>query len=203
MHDKALMEKALRGDRAAFEAIVGENQRAIYGFLRARLLQPEDADDLAQEVFLRFYQSRAKFDTSQLIRPWLLGIARNLLREHIRELKRRKEVGWTELCLELDALVSRHDEPHDDALQHLPVCMQELGPSARDAIELRYRKNLGMAAIGGKLRRSEGAVKVLVHRARLALKHCLDGKLGRRKGTEAGTEGRNGADGGQEMRDER
>lgn len=181
MHDPTVIQQALTGDRAAFETLVAEHQRAIYGYLRGRVLVAQDAEDLTQEVFLRFYQARAKFDTSQLVRPWLFGIARNLLHEHIRDAKQRKQVAWTELCLELDALIVGHDRDeslaHEDAMAHLPVCLRDLGPSAREAIELRYRRNWRMAAVAEKLRRSEGAVKLLVHRARLALKHCLNGKL--------------------------
>lgn len=179
MQEKALVELALQGDRAAFESLVSAHQRAIFGYLRSRVLHADDAEDLTQETFLRFYLARAKFDSAQLVRPWLLGIARNLLREHIRLLRKRKEVGWTELCLDLEGLVEAEESPHEDVLVHLPVCLEELGPSAREAIELRYRKNQRMATVAEKLRRSEGAVKILVHRARLALKHCLDGKLAR------------------------
>lgn len=179
--DQAIIQRMLDGDRAAFEALVGRHQRAVYGYLRARLFQPEDADDLTQEVFLRFYTARARFDSSSLVRPWLLGIARNLLREHARSVKRRKEVAWTELCLELDELVRPGGElpasdETDDVLRHLPGCLESLGPSAREAVDLRYRRNLRLSDIGHKLHRSEGAVKLLMFRARQALKHCLDGK---------------------------
>lgn len=177
MHEKALIERALNGDRAAFEEIVSRHQAAIYGYLRARLLQPTDAEDLTQDVFLRFYLARARFDSSNLVRPWLLGIARNLLKEHVRRIKRRKEVGWTEMCLELEDLF-RHDGAFDeDVVAHLPECLNSLGPSAREAVDLKYRSNLRLSAIGERLRRSEGAVKLLMFRARQALKHCLDSKL--------------------------
>jgi RNA polymerase sigma-70 factor (ECF subfamily) len=62
-------------------------------------------------------------------------------------------------------------------LQHLPKCLESLGQSAREAIDLRYRSQLRMAVIAEKLKRSEGAVKLLVHRARQALRHCLNRKL--------------------------
>ena len=94
------MEQLRRGDRSAFALVIERNQRSVYGYLRARLQQASDADDMMQEVFLRFYVSQARFDSTALIRPWLLGIARNLLREHVRDVKRRKEVAWTELCLD-------------------------------------------------------------------------------------------------------
>lgn len=172
-----LVERFKRGDRDAFETLIQRHQGVVYGFLRARLLVPDDAEDLAQDVFLRFYLNRERFDSEQLIRPWLLGIARNLLREHIRKHKRRREVAWTEMCLELEGDIVNEDGQYEDALRFLSGCMDSLGPSAREAIELKYRKNLRLAGIGEKLKRSEGAVKLLMFRARQALKLCLQGKL--------------------------
>jgi RNA polymerase sigma-70 factor (ECF subfamily) len=172
--DKQLMEAAQRGDRIAFAAIIQRHQGAIYGYLRSRLLEPADAEDLCQEVFLRCYVSPARFDHSAMIRPWLIGIARNLLREHVRRIRRRREVGWTELCLELEEMVGLQDERYDEMIRHLPHCLESLGQSARQAIDFRYQAKLRLAEIGERLHRSEGAVKLLMFRARQALKHCLD-----------------------------
>lgn len=179
MHDdRELAERAVQGDRAAFEQIVHQNQSTIFGYLRARLVQPNDAEDMTQEVFLRFFTSRARFDSSNMLRPWLLGIARNVLREHVRRRKRRKENAWTEMCIELEADLGTDEEgTYDDVIVHLPECLETLGPSARDAIHMKYREDLKLAKIGEKLRRSEGAVKLLVFRARQALKSCLDRRL--------------------------
>src|SRR3954467_8458676 len=173
----ALVLNAQRGDKKAFAALVEVYQHTVYGFLRARLLEPADAEDLCQEVFLRCYLGREKLARANVVGSWLVGIARNVLREHIKKQQRRKEVAWTELCLELDALVGHHHSESDDALHHLPQCLEALGQSAREAIDLRYSTSLKWAEIGGRLRRSEGAVKLLVHRARQALKYCLDRKL--------------------------
>lgn len=175
--DQALAERAVQGDRAAFAQIVERNESAIFGFLRARLVQPNDAEDMTQEVFLRFFTSRARFDSSNMLRPWLLGIARNVLREHVRKRRRRKETVWTEMCLEIEGDLGAEDGTYDDVLVHLPECMDTLGPSARDAIRLKYRQDLKLSKIGEELHRSEGAVKLLVFRARQALKNCLDRKL--------------------------
>lgn len=174
--DQTLIEQLRRGDRAAFAAVIERHQRVVYGYLRARLLQATDADDMTQEVFLRFYLSQARFDSTALVRPWLLGIARNLLREHVKAMKRRKEVAWTELCLELESVMPPDAQwtDDDDVMPHLPICLDGLGPSAREAIELQYRGELKLADIGRQLHRSEGAVKLLLHRARQALKDCLE-----------------------------
>jgi RNA polymerase sigma-70 factor (ECF subfamily) len=174
---RALVAAAQRGDNRAFAALIGLYQNMVYGFLRARLIERADAEDLCQEVFLRCYLGREKLGRASAVGSWLVGIARNLLREHVRRVHRRKEVAWTELCLELDALTSNEEADHDQALAFLPICLDSLGQSAREAIELRYRSELRMAQIGERLKRSEGAVKLLVHRARAALRNCLQRKL--------------------------
>jgi RNA polymerase sigma-70 factor, ECF subfamily len=173
----ALVQNAQRGDKKAFAALVEEYQQTVYGFLRARMLEPADAEDLCQEVFLRCYVGRENLTRASAVGSWLVGIARNVLHEHIRERQRRKEVAWTELCLELDTLVGQHHGESDDALHHLPSCLESLGQSAREAIDLRFSSAMKWTEIGVRLKRSDGAVKLLVHRARQALKHCLDRKL--------------------------
>jgi RNA polymerase sigma-70 factor (ECF subfamily) len=179
MHDEtALAEAAKQGDRAAFASIIERYQGAVYGYLRARLLQATDAEDLTQEVFLRSYAARARFDSSNLIGPWLIGIARNLLREHARKSKRRKEVAWTELCLEVEQRAGAACEADDEMVSRLSGCLDALGASAREAITLRYVAKLRLAEIGQKLARSEGAAKLLMFRARQALKYCLERRGG-------------------------
>jgi RNA polymerase sigma-70 factor (ECF subfamily) len=174
--DIALIAATKQGDRSAFTEIVRRHQAAVFGYLRARVLQASDAEDLAQEAFLRCYTSIERFQPSAAVRPWLLGIARNLLREHARSIRKRREVAWTEMCLELDELVSSHEHVYGDMLGYLTNCLAGLGASARQAIELRYGAQLRLAEIGDKLHRSEGAAKLLMFRARQALKNCLDRK---------------------------
>ncbi|HTN75617.1 MAG TPA: RNA polymerase sigma factor [Pirellulaceae bacterium] len=171
-----LMEAAQRGDKAAFSTIVQQHQGAVYGYFCARLIESTDAEDLCQEVFLRCYLGREKFQRAIAVRPWLLGIARNLIREHVRRKHRRREVAWTELCLEIETL-GAGDDQHDEVLSHLPLCLESLGKSAREALQLRYHARMKLQEIGKKLCRSEGAVKLLMFRARQALKNCLDRKL--------------------------
>lgn len=164
-------------DRLTLETTLQEHQGAVYGYLRSRLAQPADAEDLTQEVFLRWYLTRSRFDASQPLRPWLLGIARNVLLEHLKQ-QQRKEVAWTELCLQLERLVEFKDDDgqYVEVLPHLPGCLEELGPSARQALTLRYQSEQSLAQIAEQMHRSEGAVKLLMFRARQALKLCLAGK---------------------------
>jgi RNA polymerase sigma-70 factor (ECF subfamily) len=165
-------------DRRALEAIIQEHQGAIFGYLRSRLAQPADAEDLTQEVFLRWYLHRDRFEVGQKVRPWLIGIARNVLLEYLKKVQRRKEVAWTELCLHLEQLIEFRDDDdrHVEVLPHLPGCVEALGPSAQQTLRLHYHNNLSLSQIGEKLCRSPGAVKLLLFRARQALKECLSRK---------------------------
>lgn len=173
--ERRLLEEAQSGDEPAFAALLERHQKAIYGYLHARLWQPADAEDLCQEVFLRCYQGRAgSLPQGVSLRAWLLGVARRVLLEHARKVGRRKEIVWTELCLELDSAAPPPDNDRGEQLDQLQRCLETLGPSAREALEMRYSQQMPLAEIGRRMRRSEGAVKLLMHRARLALKHCLE-----------------------------
>jgi RNA polymerase sigma-70 factor (ECF subfamily) len=176
--DDVLVHQAQAGSATAFKLLIERHQRAVYGYFRARVLDASDAEDLCQEVFLRCYQMPATFESPMMVRPWLMGISRNVLREHVRRLSRRKEVAWTELCLEVDASTPAADDRYDEVIRVLPGCLEALGSSAREALDLYYRSKLRLAQIGEKLRRSEGAVKLLMYRARQSLKNCLMRKTG-------------------------
>jgi RNA polymerase sigma-70 factor (ECF subfamily) len=184
-----------RGISAAFTPeelaeIVDRYQLAVYSFFRARVLQESDAEDLTQEVFLRFYTARNRFDDTREIRPYLLGIARNLLRERARTLRHRNEVSWTELCLEVEEATPESEALEDERLDRLPQCIARLGPAARLAIELYYGARLRVQEIANRMQRSEGAVKVLLHRARQALKRCLAGEEEEENGGKASSKPR-------------
>lgn len=174
--DALLIQAIQNNDREALGAFVQRQQGFVFGYLRSRMVDPTDADDLCQEVFLRCLAGKVRFRGDVPVRPWLLGVARNVLREHIRRNKRRKEVEWTELCLELDALTE--DDPSDYRTVHawLHSCIDNLGHSAHEALKMHYFARLKMAQIADKMRRSEGAVKLLVFRARQALKECVTRK---------------------------
>ena len=105
--DAGLLAAAQRGDHAAFTAIIERHAKLVHGYLRARLTRSADAEDLGQEVFLRVYTAKAvpRGTMDLAMRPWLLGIARNVLREHVRATRRRRETAWTALCLDVEDLV--------------------------------------------------------------------------------------------------
>jgi RNA polymerase sigma-70 factor (ECF subfamily) len=175
LSDNILIQAAQRGDLLALAAILERHQAAICGYLRSRLPEGVEAEELAQEVFVRSI-ARARPDNATLVRPWLMDIAHDLLREHVRRLKRPKAAAWTKLCLELEALLPRAAERSEESPGQLPECLESLGQSARQALDLRYRTRLRVSQIAEKMHRSEAAVAALLARSRQALRQCLDGK---------------------------
>jgi DNA-directed RNA polymerase specialized sigma24 family protein len=83
-------------------------------------------------------------------------------------------MAWSKLCLDLEdpALESLDDE----MLARLPECLAALDPSAREAIELKYRRSGTLAHVAERLRRSESAARALLFRARQALRSGLESR---------------------------
>ena len=78
MDESTLIRHAVNGDAAAWEPLVLAHQEAVFRLCYLLLGDPDDADDVAQETFLRAWNHLKRFDTTRPLRPWLLSIAANL-----------------------------------------------------------------------------------------------------------------------------
>src|ERR1700691_210830 len=84
--DAALMLRVKRGDRAAFAELVDKYKQPVTNFIFRSLRDEAEAEDLAQNVFLQVYKSRARYRQTAKFSPWLFTIARNL---GLNEIRRR------------------------------------------------------------------------------------------------------------------
>jgi RNA polymerase sigma-70 factor (ECF subfamily) len=80
----ALVERCKRRDAEAFGKIVDAYQNRVYGFVKRMVRDPEDAADVAQEVFIRAFQAFGRFDGRSSLRTWLFRIAHNLCIDRAR-----------------------------------------------------------------------------------------------------------------------
>jgi RNA polymerase sigma-70 factor (ECF subfamily) len=85
--DERLAERAAKGDRAAFEALVTRHRRAVYRLCWSATGNPADADDAAQETFVRLFRSLSAYDASRPFAPWLRKIAWNTSMSVYRDAK--------------------------------------------------------------------------------------------------------------------
>ncbi len=167
------LARAVRGNRKAFAEIYSQCQPYCFGYLRARVLDTNVADDLTQEAFVRAFAAIGRFQLDKRFDAWLLGICRNVLREHVRRYHGRREVLWAELCLDLAEAVAEEEGLYDDMLPFVPICMSRLAPNSEAALRSHYLEGKKVAEIAVDMNRSPSAIKMLMLRARKAMRSCI------------------------------
>src|SRR5262249_18547325 len=82
--ENELMLRVQAGDLVAFEQLVERYQSMVYGLALSILRTPEDAEEAAQDAFVKLFRARAQFDGTRDLEPWLLRIAGNACRDRLR-----------------------------------------------------------------------------------------------------------------------
>ena len=166
MDESTLVRHAMNGDAAAWEPLVLAHQEAVFRLSYLLLGDPDDADDVAQETFLRAWNHLKRFDPTRPLRPWLLSIASNLASNRRRSAGRyfaaltrafRNEPNTSASTEEKSA---QHMQANDlwKAVRHLSVSDQQI-------IYLRYFLDLPVAETAQALQVAEGTVKSRLSRA--------------------------------------
>jgi RNA polymerase sigma-70 factor (ECF subfamily) len=177
-----LVRAAQAGESKAFAEIVRRYQRAIYrvayGFTRA----PADADDLAQETFVRAYQAIGRFRVGEPLYPWLARIATNLALSLLRSRKRKPETPLEPL-VEAGKQWGVEADPGQQAIDHesrahLNQALSELKPEHQAVLILRGVEDLSYEEIAKTLNVPLGTVMSRLSRARAELKARLQQKTG-------------------------
>lgn len=169
-NDAEIARLAVAGDASAWHAIFERHYLLVYAFARSRVAPPEAAEDIAARAFEIAYARRASFDyTGVPIAAWLIGIARNLVREDHRRARRHRE----DATVAAD-MVASPDPAAGLILQHdLAVALDALTDDQRTVLTLRFLVDWSVADTARAMQRSEDAVKTLQRRALLALRGVL------------------------------
>lgn len=170
--DEELMDAYVDGDEAAFRLLFERYAPILLRLTRRHLRDDELAREIVQQTFFRLHGARNDFRRGSKLRPWVMTIAMNLVREHWRRKKRRKvtlvEVD-THAAPEAELmpleLRQRSDLLHG-ALEKLPI-------TQREVVELHWFQERPYAEIARIVGTSEGAVRVRAHRAYTTLKQLL------------------------------
>ena len=166
--------RSLQDDPQAFANLVTRYQRQVYNLAYRMLGNPEDAEDAAQEVFLRAYTALPSFELGRKFSSWLLSIASNLCIDILR----RRRYAWMSLEDVSFRLASPAEEPAGAVLrqeqagqvQHL---LQRLPEKYRLVVILRYWYDMAYDEIATTTGLSLNTVKTRLHRARLMLAKAL------------------------------
>jgi RNA polymerase sigma factor (sigma-70 family) len=157
-------------DRAAFGQLVRRHQSAVRGFLRQLSCGDNAwADDLAQETFLRAYQSIARFRGSSTFRTWLLGIAHNQFRNARRRQRELPQENMPDSLDENAASPARQTELRHD----LTAALRQLSADEQTALHVCYEQGLTHEEAADVLSWPLGTVKTHVARAKEKLRTLL------------------------------
>ena len=172
--DRALVEAAAGGDRDAFDELVRRHQSAIVGLCRALIEGRGDAEDLAQEVFVRAWKSLRTFRGDSSFRTWLHRVAINVARTH--HANRGK-------LMRLFRPPSPHEEDPPDTVEGIDTrlarrdlverALATLPPDLREAITLRDLQGLDYREIAHALDVPIGTIESRIFRARQRLRPLL------------------------------
>lgn len=179
--DTLLVQEFLAGDATAFDAIVEKYHGNVYRLAYKFTKRSEDAQDIAQDTFLRAYQALLKRPEKMNLKPWLMTICVNLCRNLA---KRKKSYRFSDLESEEegDNLVERLQDkglnPKDLAIKKelsawVQDAVQKLPPKYQMVIELRYVEDLSYEEIADVLKLPLNTVKVHLNRAKKSLEFFL------------------------------
>ncbi len=162
---------------SAFSELYRTHLRDVYSYAYYKVGNHHDAEDLTEQAFLQAYRhfERAQRESNgRPLRPWLIRIAHNLASNYYRDRARRPEAN-------IDA-VEPPAHPHEtervvegrEELREVIARLDELPDDRREALIMRFALGMNNREIARALGRSDGATKVLIHRAIKQLEELMD-----------------------------
>lgn len=174
-----LVASAQKGDNIAFERLYNHYFSPLHSYITLRVGSSDDADDLTQQVFLKFHKNLANWQ-NQGYQPsaYLYSIARSVIADHFRAKSRRGTS--VENSEELFNMLSDESQnPHQDVLvaeenQQLLHALYKLPNHFQEVLLLRYMENLSSQQISELIKKSDVATRKILSRATKALANQLE-----------------------------
>jgi RNA polymerase sigma-70 factor (ECF subfamily) len=172
------LAQAQQGDEQAFAKLVEQYQTPVFNLCYRMLGDPYEAEDAAQETFLRAYRAMRRYDSSRPFATWLLSIASH----HCIDLIRRRRMRLVPIDSLPGEVIPDPGITPETALrqsedqQQMQELLAELSPTDRSAVVLYYWYEYSYEEIAAALSLTVSAVKSRLHRARRALAEALQKK---------------------------
>lgn len=156
-----LVEDARRGDTQAFGTLVMRYERRLIRVIQQLVRNLEQAEDLAQEAFIKAYERLDQFDPSRRFGPWLFRIGVNQALDHLRRRKRR---GWWQLFSQSRSERQPDPEMSDprkalDLQQEVETVLDQIPETYRIVLMLRDLQNFSTSEIATMLGRKEATIR--------------------------------------------
>ena len=166
MDESNLIQRATKGDAAAWEPLMLAHQEPVFRLAYLFLGDADDAEDITQETFLRAYRHLKRFDPTRPLRPWLLSIAANLARNRYRSAARYLAALTRSFRVDPPiALDVEENAVQDLDADHLWKAVRQLNTDDQQIIYLRFFLDLSTVEAAQALDVAEGTVKSRLNRA--------------------------------------
>lgn len=186
-NDARIIESVLAGDVDRFEVLIRRHERTVLAIIKKHI-PVEQVEDMAQEVFVRAYQSLAKYKGKGDFKSWLAAITVRTCYDFWRKHYRRKEISWEGASENQRYLIShnmaqeamsRHDrkESLKEDQESLKQALDQLPAAERMVLELVYFEELPGKEVARLLGWSVANVKIRTYRARNKLRRILQKSL--------------------------
>ena len=175
MEEEDLLASAVSGDTPAFEALVKLHQNGVYSFvLRMGNVDPDVADDIAQQVFVDAWRAIGRFKGKCALRTWLFSIALKKIAMHRRTLARA--IKWQRKLWSEQTSPQHTQTPQeaDAEVERVERALRLLSPKLRVVLYLSAFENLSHTEISVICQIPEGTVKSRLSNARIRLRELLD-----------------------------
>ena len=176
--DLELVKRCLRGDDAAWEALLQTYTRRVYNLCYRFTGRSEDAEDLTQEIFIKVFRTLKSYDPLRAkLTTWINRITRNHLVDHYRRTRGDRATSVLDGEMPIaDASPGGNPEGSVESRERrerLQAGLSRLSPDLREAVILRDLQDLDYAEIAQVLQIPEGTVKSRINRGRLELARTL------------------------------
>jgi RNA polymerase sigma-70 factor (ECF subfamily) len=175
--DDAELVRAAREDRSAFAALYRRYVDRIYRYIYSRVGRKADAEDLTARIFTEALEGLDSYREQGEFSAWLFTIAHRRVVDHYR---RRRPTQPLDAAPEIEG-----DRPsplalvvHEERLEHLAELVKGLDEEKQELLRLRFAGELTYREIGEIVERSEGAVKMAIHRLLRQLEEAWEGDDG-------------------------
>lgn len=171
---EALIQRCLRGDQAAWERIVRLHWRRVFNVAYKFVGKHDEAEDLAQDIFIKIFKSLGTYDRRAHFQTWLVSVSRNLCIDHYRSVRKERQtidrdVDAGELTPAAPGQNAYQALEQADRVELLRKAMAELPPTLREAVVKRDLQELSYQEIADQLNLPEGTVKSRINRGRTEL----------------------------------
>ena len=172
--ENKLIERAIKGRPSAFGSLYDYYQPRIYRFVLIKVGRREDAEDLTHQVFLSaFLNIKTYKDLGHPFSSWLYRIARNQVIDFYRTRKPETSLEKFEPDFFVSPAVAHFGVDERLEADKVRTAIEKLKPEYQDVVVMRFIEDLPIKEVAATLDKSEGAVKLLQHRAIKELKKIL------------------------------